>query len=132
MPLDRHLSGPSTPTGLIGYSGGALASEWANELQPRYAPELKFAGVAAGGVPADLDYIARRIDGGPFAGIYVGAAVGLARAYPGIDTDTLLNARGKQAFAEVGGQCIEHSRSDRRSGACGTTRPCRSCSTCPR
>ncbi|MET7993977.1 lipase family protein [Amycolatopsis sp. NPDC005232] len=100
------LAGPSTPTGLIGYSGGALASEWANELQPRYAPELKFAGVAAGGVPADLDYIARHIDGGPFAGIYVGAAVGLARAYPEIDTDTLLNARGKQAFAEVGDQCI--------------------------
>ena len=59
-----------------------------------YAPELKFAGVAAGGVPADLDYIARHIDGGPFAGIYVGAAVGLSRAYPEIDTDTLLNTRG--------------------------------------
>ncbi|WP_326835705.1 lipase family protein [Amycolatopsis rhabdoformis] len=100
------LAGPATPTGLIGYSGGALASEWANELQPSYAPELKFAGVAAGGVPADLDYLARHIDGGPFAGIYVGAAVGLSRAYSEIDTDALLNARGKEAFAQVGGQCI--------------------------
>ena len=33
-----------------GYSGGALASEWAAELQGKYAPELKFAGVALGGL----------------------------------------------------------------------------------
>lgn len=100
------LAGPSTPTALMGYSGGALASQWANEVQPSYAPELKFAGVAAGGVPADIGYIARRIDGGLWAGIYVGAAVGLSRAYPEIDTDTLLNAKGKQAFEDVGKQCI--------------------------
>ena len=100
------LSGPATPTALMGYSGGALASQWANEVQPSYAPELKFAGVAAGGVPADIEYVARRIDGGPLSGIYIGAAVGLSRAYPEIDTDKLLNDRGKRAFAEVGEQCI--------------------------
>jgi hypothetical protein len=100
------LAGPATPTGLIGYSGGALASEWANEIQPSYAPELKFAGVAAGGVPADLGYVARRIDGGPLSGVYIGAAVGLSRAYPEINTDQLLNARGKQAWADTGKQCI--------------------------
>ena len=33
-----------------GYSGGALASEWAAELQGKYAPELKFAGAALGGL----------------------------------------------------------------------------------
>lgn len=58
------LSGASTPTALMGYSGGAPASQWANEVQPSYAPELKFAGVAAGGVPADIEYVARRIDAG--------------------------------------------------------------------
>ena len=62
------LSGAATPTALMGYPGGALASQWANEVQPTYAPELKFAGVAAGGVPADIEYVARRIDGGVFAG----------------------------------------------------------------
>jgi len=100
------LSGAATPTALMGYSGGALASQWANEVQPSYAPELKFAGVAAGGVPADIGYIARRIDGGFWSGIYIGAAVGLSRAYAEIDTDTLLNANGKQAFEDVGKQCI--------------------------
>ncbi|WP_101606969.1 lipase family protein [Amycolatopsis sp. BJA-103] len=102
-----RLNGAATPTALMGYSGGALASQWANEIQPSYAPELKFAGVAAGGVPADMGYIARQIDGGPLSGVYIGAAVGLSRAYPEIDLATLLNARGKAAFAEVGKQCID-------------------------
>jgi len=35
---------------LWGYSGGALASEWAVELQGKYAPDLKFAGAALGGL----------------------------------------------------------------------------------
>jgi hypothetical protein len=109
------LAGPATPTALLGYSGGALASQWANEVQPSYAPELKFAGVAAGGVPADIEYVARRIDGGPLSGIYIGAAVGLSRAYPEIDTDTLAS-----------------SASRRRSGGWRTTRRCPSCWTSPR
>lgn len=100
------LDGPATPTALWGYSGGALASSWANELQPTYAPELKFAGVAAGGVPADIGYIARQIDGGPLSGVYFGAAVGLSRAYPEMDVDTLLNAKGKAAFDAIGKTCI--------------------------
>ncbi|GAA1959726.1 lipase family protein [Amycolatopsis minnesotensis] len=100
------LAGPKTPTVLWGYSGGALASSWANELQPSYAPELKFAGVAAGGVPADLDYVARKIDGTALSGVYFGAAVGLSRAYPEIDTETLLNAKGKAAFEQIGKGCI--------------------------
>lgn len=45
----------SAPAGLGVYSGGALASQWANELASSYAPELNIVGVAAGGprpVPA--------------------------------------------------------------------------------
>lgn len=57
-------------------------------------------------MPADIEYVARRIDGGPLSGIYIGAAVGLSRAYPEIDKATLLNDRGKRAFADVGKQCI--------------------------
>lgn len=102
------LSGAKTQTVMWGYSGGALASQWANELQPSYAPELRIVGVAAGGIPADLEYVARRVDGGPLSGVYIGAATGLARAYSDrIDSDKLLNDRGKRAFREVGGQCIE-------------------------
>lgn len=37
-----------------GYSGGALASEWASELQGDYAPELSFAGSALGGLTPNI------------------------------------------------------------------------------
>jgi hypothetical protein len=98
--------GPSTPTALWGYSGGALASQWANELAAEYAPELNIVGVAAGGVPADIEAIARAIDGTALSGVYFGATVGLSRAYPEIDVDSLLNDKGKAAFETLGHQCI--------------------------
>lgn len=100
------LEGAATPTAMWGYSGGALASQWANELQPEYAPELNIAGVAAGGVPADLEPIARAIDGGPMSGIYLAAATGLSRAYPEIDTGELFNDKGERMMADIGKQCI--------------------------
>jgi len=95
-----------TPTAMWGYSGGALASEWANELAAEYAPELNIVGVAAGGVPADVEAIGRAIDGTALSGVYFGAAVGLSRAYPEINVDTLLTDKGKAAFADLGDQCI--------------------------
>jgi hypothetical protein len=100
------LNGSATPTALWGYSGGALASQWANELASSYAPELNIVGVAAGGVPADIAAIARAIDGTALSGVYFGATVGLSRAYPEIDIDELLNERGKAAFETLGRQCI--------------------------
>jgi secretory lipase len=98
--------GSSTPTALWGYSGGALASQWANELAAGYAPELNLVGVAAGGVPASVEAIARAIDGTALSGVYFGATVGLSRAYPEIGIDSLLNARGRAAFDTLGRQCI--------------------------
>jgi hypothetical protein len=44
---------PSTPVGLVGYSGGAIASEYAAELAPSYAPSLDIVGAAIGGIPTD-------------------------------------------------------------------------------
>jgi hypothetical protein len=91
---------------LWGYSGGGLASAWAAELQPSYAPEVKLAGVAEGGVPPDLAAVARNIDGGAFAGIYFAVAVGLSRAYPEMDLNSILNDKGKAMVAAIGTKCI--------------------------
>jgi hypothetical protein len=44
----------STPVGMLGYSGGAVATEFASELAPTYAPRLDIVGVAEGGIPVDL------------------------------------------------------------------------------
>jgi hypothetical protein len=45
-----------------GYSGGALASEWAMELQASYAPELKFVGAAIGGVTPNVPVRDHRVN----------------------------------------------------------------------
>ena len=52
---------------LWGYSGGAAASEWAAELQVQYAPELRLAGIAMGGLTPNITSVAETLNGGPFA-----------------------------------------------------------------
>ena len=102
-----QLAGRRTQVGIWGYSGGGQASAWAAELQGRYAPELRIVGVAEGGVPPDLAATARNIDGGPFSGIYLAAAVGLSRAYPEIGIGSLLNDAGREMVAAIGEMCLE-------------------------
>ncbi|MFC6010873.1 lipase family protein [Nocardia lasii] len=69
---------------LAGYSGGGLATAWAAAMQPTYAPELTLAGVAAGGIPADLEQMALGLGFGnhPGFGLAWAAAMGLEREYP--------------------------------------------------
>lgn len=68
---------------LWGYSGGALAAEWALEIQQQYAPELKITAAAIGGVPANApDAIFGSINKGIGAGLVFNAAMGLTFAYP--------------------------------------------------
>lgn len=74
----------AAPVALAGYSGGALASSWAAALQPTYAPELKLDGVVFGGLPADLEEMARGLGFNPHPGfgLAFAAAMGLEREYP--------------------------------------------------
>ncbi|WP_449597955.1 lipase family protein [Nocardia rhamnosiphila] len=73
-----------SPVALAGYSGGGLATGWAAALQPSYAPELKLAGIAAGGIPADLEQMALGLGFAPHPGfgLAFAAAMGLEREYP--------------------------------------------------
>ena len=100
------LDGAKTPVGMMGYSGGSQASEFAAEQAPTYAPELDIVGAAIGGLPVDIAHIAAKADGGVFAGVYFAAAVGLARAYPQIGIDSLLNPAGEQMKHAISGMCI--------------------------
>lgn len=52
-----------------GYSGGALASEWAAELHQIYTPELPLIGAAIGGGTPDMCNVINTINKGPFAGL---------------------------------------------------------------
>ncbi|WP_020389142.1 lipase family protein [Kribbella catacumbae] len=93
-----------TKVGIWGYSGGGLATGWAAQLQPAYAPELNLVGVASGGMPADLAAAGRQMDGGPFAGLFIAAAIGVSREYP--ELLSIFNAKGKQLIAAMDDLCV--------------------------
>ncbi|MBJ7470821.1 MAG: hypothetical protein JHD16_05940 [Solirubrobacteraceae bacterium] len=93
--------GVNTKVGMMGYSGGGNASAWANEYAPGYAPELNIVGAAYGGVGGDLGTIVRSLDGELYAGIAFAGIVGVTSAYPDLDMNRFLNAKGKSLFKKL-------------------------------
>ncbi len=83
---------------LMGYSGGAIATNWASILAPEYAPDVNddLIGAAEGGVlvnPANNLYYASGSTA--WAGVVGMAALGIARAYD-IDFTPFLNDLGRE------------------------------------
>jgi pimeloyl-ACP methyl ester carboxylesterase len=94
------------PVAMWGYSGGGQATAWAAEQHPLYAPEIRLAAVAAGGVPTDNRTL-YRIDGGFLSGFALGAWLGISREYP--QTELLAHAsdQGRRVFAEIADMTVE-------------------------
>ncbi|KAL4780412.1 lipase [Aspergillus varians] len=67
---------------LWGYSGGSLASGFAAELQPSYAPELNIAGAALGGTVPKILPVIEASNKGLFTGLLPAGVQGLANEYP--------------------------------------------------
>lgn len=89
--------------GLIGYSGGAIATEWAAELAPSYAPDVNehLVGAAIGGVLVDPDHNLYYVQGSSlWAGIIPLALIGLARAFD-INMTPYLSSYGQQLFSQL-------------------------------
>ncbi|MFI5780298.1 lipase family protein [Nocardia sp. NPDC051570] len=96
---------PASPVGAYGYSGAAFATLWAAQLRPSYAPDVVFAGITAGGIPADIPALAQRVDGGPQAGLAMLILLTFARNEPETGLADLLNDRGRAALAENASAC---------------------------
>jgi hypothetical protein len=88
----RAVFSPSSTVGLpddakvamLGYSGGAIATEWAAELAPTYAPDVnaRMIGAAMGGLLVDPAHNLHYIEGTWFwGGVMPMALVGIARAF---------------------------------------------------
>jgi hypothetical protein len=95
--------GATKKIGLIGYSGGAIATEWAAELAPTYAPEVnaKLVGAAMGGVLVDPAHNLHYIEGSlSWAGVMPMAIIGVSRAFH-IDLTPYLSEYGKQLYAKL-------------------------------
>jgi hypothetical protein len=96
----------SAPIGLMGYSQGGGAAGWAAQLAGTYAPELQIKGSVLGGVPGDLTATAEFLDGSPFVALALMAALGHDAAYPELDLDTYLNARGQELRQTAQDLCL--------------------------
>jgi hypothetical protein len=94
------------PVGIMGYSQGGGAAGWAGQLARTYAPDLRVAGIAAGGVPGDLLAVAEFVDGSAAVALALMAAVGFDTAYPELDLEAYLNDRGRDLIARAGQLCL--------------------------
>jgi hypothetical protein len=96
----------ATKIGLSGYSGGALAADWASELAPRYAPGLNLVGVAEGGIPVSEATLFRYANGTPvFSAALPGILIGLARAYQ-VPLHRYLSPYGQKIVRVVSRTCM--------------------------
>ncbi|UGT43199.1 lipase family protein [Nocardia yamanashiensis] len=103
------LSGTDTRVTLWGYSGGAIPTAHAAELQPTYAPELNLVGSATGGLMADIRMAIDYNNGtSAFGGAVMGGLFGVAREYPQVNAfiDRYMNPLGKATRAVHENQCV--------------------------
>jgi hypothetical protein len=102
-PDELPLEGPAA---LIGYSEGGAATAWAAQLQPRYAPEIPLAGVAAGAAAADLEAAGPTLDGSFFSFFIAYGGIGYAAAYPELDLDPYLTPKARRGIAALRGSTL--------------------------
>lgn len=98
----------TTQIALAGYSGGAIATEWAAELAPSYAPDIdrKLIGSAMGGVMVDPDHNLHYIDGSQlWGGVMAMALVGAGRAFH-VDVTPYMSSYGMQLSSDLGNASI--------------------------
>ena len=107
LPGEAHVA-------MLGYSGGAIAAEWAAELAPSYAPDVnkRMIGAALGGVLVHPAHNLHYVDGSvSWAGVMPMAIAGIGRAFHLNFTPYLSDygddiARSADLFRPAGYGCI--------------------------
>ena len=91
-----------------GYSGGSLASGFAAELHPIYAPELNIVGAALGGTVPTIYPVMDMTNESPHAGLIAAGIVGLTHEYPEakILLDEQLIPETRDYFMQAADQCL--------------------------
>jgi hypothetical protein len=98
--------GNATPVGLMGYSGGSIAADWAAELAPSYTPHLNLVGVAMGGIPVDLAHNLRYVNGSAsWSDVMPASMIGITRSFH-INFGHYLSPYGKKIVAAESHECI--------------------------
>lgn len=96
----------TSPVGMIGYSGGGIATQWASQYAASYARGLNIVGAAAGGFVPHIPHMFHYIDGSPlWAGVMPAILQGVARAYD-VRMNPYLSDKGRRVMKTVSTQCI--------------------------
>jgi len=91
-----------TKIGMIGYSGGAIATGWAAAMAPKYAPDInaRLVGATMGGVLVMPDHNLRYLEGSSiWAGVMPMALLGISRAFE-VDLTPYMSDYGKELFVQ--------------------------------
>ena len=96
----------ASPILLWGHSQGGGAAAWAAELAPKYAPELKIVGAMLGAPAGELTFgnLSKATDASQI-GYALAAIAGLKAAYPELNVNDVLNAKGQELLAKVVAAC---------------------------
>lgn len=91
-----------------GYSGGSMATGFAAELQPTYAPQLDLVGAALGGTVPNISDNLPLINKSPFAGLFPPSLMGLSHEYPEVADalSSILVPEKRDAFERAGHICL--------------------------
>ncbi|MEY9948484.1 lipase family protein [Kitasatospora sp. GAS1066B] len=90
----------ATKFGLLGYSGGSIATDWAAALAPTYAPDVNenLVGFAEGGLLVAPAHNLKYVNGSVvWSGVIPMSIVGVSRSF-GIDLTPYLNSYGLQVY----------------------------------
>jgi hypothetical protein len=92
----------ATPIGMFGYSGGAIATYWAAQMAPAYAPDVnrQLVGAAEGGVLVDPAHNLTYVDGSSIWAGIIPMAIGIARGFH-IDITPYLSSYGRQLYGSL-------------------------------
>ncbi|WP_306358627.1 MULTISPECIES: lipase family protein [unclassified Nocardia] len=101
------LDGANTPVALWGYSGGGMASGWAAEMHPTYAPELNIKGAAIGAPVSDVESLLH-VNGSMFSSLIGIGIASLMNAYPefAAATERVLTPEGRAMMNRTNAQCL--------------------------
>lgn len=107
---------PNATTTLWGYSGGALAAEWALELQPTYAKDLSIAGAAMGGLTPNITNVLHNVNKGMFVYQAFAGINGLSFSYPALAeyVNSVLIPEKAHEFHAINFVCTNDSQAQNR------------------
>nr|WP_296766059.1 lipase family protein [Rhodococcus sp. (in: high G+C Gram-positive bacteria)] len=103
-----ELAGRDTRVGMLGYSGGSIATGHAAELHESYAPDLNIVGAAEGGIAADVGALVDNANNALGSGIVASGIIGVSREDPEMAAflDEHLNPLGRALFAAKDNLCV--------------------------